>query len=72
MKRFDRYFIWFGRIVTLPLAGYCFYVVWDEYHKVNGDAVAFTAFIASGVFCIVYFAILLQTKTRGNDDNIRQ
>ena len=67
MKRFDKYLLWFGRIITLPLAGYCFYIAWDELHKTNGDAIVFTAFIASGTFCVAYFYVLLQVRIKESD-----
>jgi hypothetical protein len=62
MTRFDKFLVWFGRIITLPLAGYCFYIAWNELHKTNGDALVCTAFIASGTFCVAYFYVLLQVK----------
>ena len=64
MKQFDKYLLWFGRIISLPLAGYCFYIAWDELHKTNGDAIVCTAFIASGTFCVAYFYALLQVKIK--------
>jgi hypothetical protein len=70
MKRwFDKYLLWFGRIITLPLASYCFYIAWNEIKKTNGDAVVCTAFIASGTFCFVYFFALLQVKIRESKTN---
>ena len=60
MNKFNKVLLWFGRIVSLPLAGVCFYLVWHEWKESN--ALAFTAFIASGVFCLVYFFVLLAVK----------
>ena len=61
MSKFDKMLLWIGRIVCLPLAGVCFYFVWQIWHE-GKDALAFTAFIASGVFCLVYFFVLLAVK----------
>ena len=63
MNKFNKVLLWFGRIVCLPLAGVCFYFVWQIWHKwQDADPLAFTAFIACGVFCLVYFFVLLGVK----------
>ena len=67
MNKFNKVLLWFGRIVSLPLAGVCFYFVWQNWYEwKESNALAFTAFIAafiaSGVFCLVYFFALLAVK----------
>ena len=63
MNKFNKILLWFGRIVSLPLAGVCFYFVWQIWHEwKESNALAFTAFIACGVFCLVYFFVLLAVK----------
>jgi hypothetical protein len=60
MSKSDRILLWVGRVISLPLAGICFYFVWQIWHEwKDADPLAFTAFIASGVFCLVYFFVLL-------------
>jgi hypothetical protein len=63
MSKFDRMLLWIGRIISLPLASVCFYFVWQIWYEWKvSNALAFTAFIASGVFCLVYFFVLLDVK----------
>jgi hypothetical protein len=71
MKHFDKFLLWLGRIVSLPMAGFCFYIVrqqWSEVLKGTGDASVFVAFSISGVFCVAYFVVLLFIKTNRRED----
>jgi len=65
MKRLDKFLLWFGRIISLPLAGFCFYIVRTDIInslKGKGDDIAFAVFLIGGVFCVVYFFALLKVK----------
>jgi hypothetical protein len=72
MKHFDKYLLWLGRIISLPMAGICFYFVWSEINKARngkvGDGSIVLIFTVCGTFCIAYFIALLQIKSGGNDD----
>jgi hypothetical protein len=60
VSKSDRILLWVGRVISLPLVGICFYFVWQIWYEwKDADPLAFTAFIACGVFCLVYFFVLL-------------
>jgi len=72
MKRFNKILLWLGRIVSLPLAGGCFYIVWTETQealKGSGDGFVFLVFLASGSFCLAYFIVLWTVKVENNSDD---
>ena len=74
MTRVDKFFLWLGRIALLPLAGTCFFIVWQVYRNMlNIGADKFvldsTIFLLCGTYCLAYFIALLRVKADKKEES---